>query len=138
MIQQFLIFGDPRPQGRPRFFKRGNFVGVYDPKKSREYKQTLAAQIAAQKPRYIADGAICLELEFIFARPKSLPKRIYDHTKKPDLDNLIKAFLDSATGVIWRDDTQIVCIMARKDYGDVPCIKVKVRDGVNNGNNKGI
>ena len=53
MTQTFTILGDPRPQGRPRFYRRGNFVGAYDPKKSREYKQTLAAQIAAHNPEYI-------------------------------------------------------------------------------------
>ena len=127
MTQVFTILGDPRPQGRPRFARMGKFVKAYDPKDSRDYKQTLAAQIAAQNPEYVADRAICLECEFIFARPKTLPKKVQDHTRKPDIDNLVKSFLDAATGILWRDDTQIVSISARKDYGDVPQIRVKVR-----------
>ncbi len=127
MTQTFTILGDPRPQGRPRFYRRGNFVGAYDPKKSRNYKQTLAAQIAAQNPEYIQDGAISLECEFIFARPKTLPKKVVDHTKKPDLDNLLKALKDAMTGIVWHDDAQIVSLSARKDYGDVPGIKMVVR-----------
>ncbi|OQB72563.1 MAG: Endodeoxyribonuclease RusA [Deltaproteobacteria bacterium ADurb.Bin135] len=127
MMQTFYILGDPRPQGRPRFYKRGNFIGVYDPKESRNYKQTLAAQIAAQNPEYIQDGAISLECEFIFARPKTLPKKVVDHTKKPDLDNLLKALKDAMTGIVWHDDAQIVSLSARKDYGDVPGIKMVVR-----------
>ena len=127
MTQIFYILGDPRPQGRPRFYKRGNFIGVCDPKESRNYKQTLAAQIAAQNPVYIQDGAISLECEFIFARPKTLPKKVVDHTKKPDLDNLLKALKDAMTGIVWHDDAQIVSLSARKDYGDVPGIKMVVR-----------
>lgn len=127
MIQEFTILGNPRPQGRPRFFVRGRHVGVYDPKESREYKQNLVAQIVAQNPRYIPEGAICLECEFIFARPKSLPKKIVDHTKKPDIDNCIKALKDALNGIVWKDDSQIISVYARKDYGDVPGIKIKVR-----------
>ena len=127
MTQTFTILGDPRPQGRPRFYRRGNFVGAYDPKESRGYKQTLAAQIAAQNPEYIPEGAISLDCAFIFARPKSLPKKVVDHTKKPDLDNLLKALKDAMTGIVWHDDAQIVSLSARKDYGDVPGIKMVVR-----------
>jgi len=126
MMQEFLLLGDPRPQGRPRFARIGEFVKAYDPKESREYKQTIAAQIAAQNPVYIQDGPISLEVEFIFARPKSLPKKVQDHTKKPDLDNLLKALKDGMTGIVWRDDAQIVSLSARKDYGECPQTKVRV------------
>lgn len=127
MTQTFVILGDPRPQGRPRFARMGGFVKAYDPKGSREYKQTLAAQIAAQNPEYIPEGAISLECEFIFARPKSLPKKVVDHTRKPDLDNIIKALKDAMTGIVWKDDAQIVSLTARKEYGDVPQIWVRVK-----------
>ena len=127
MTQVFTILGDPRPQGRPRFARMGKFVKAYDPKESREYKQTLAAQIAAQEPEYISAGAISLDCAFVFARPKSLPKKVIDHTKKPDLDNIIKALKDAMTGIVWKDDAQIVSLTARKEYGDVPGIRVEVR-----------
>ena len=68
-----------------------------------------------------------LEIEFVFARPKSLPKRVEDHVKKPDLDNLIKAFKDAAKGILWHDDSQVVQMTARKAYGDKPMIIAEVR-----------
>ena len=126
MMQEFLLLGDPRPQGRPRFYKRGNFIGVYDPKESKEYKQTIAAQIAAQCPVYISDKAVSLEVEFVFARPKSIPKKVIDHVKKPDLDNLLKAVIDAITGIVIRDDSQIVSLNARKEYGDPPQTRLRV------------
>jgi len=127
MTQTFQILGDPKAQGRPRFCRRGNFVGAYDPKDSRQYKDNISAQISAQKPVYIGEGAICLEAEFILARPKTLPKKVVDHTKKPDLDNLLKAVKDAMTGIVWRDDSQVVSLIARKDYGPTPGIKVVVK-----------
>ena len=127
-MQKYTILGDPRPQGRPKFFRRGNFVGAYDPKQSRDYKQTLAAQLAAQSPEFIEQGkAVSIYVEFIFARPKSLPKRVEDHVKKPDLDNLIKALKDAAKGILWHDDSQVVQLSARKIYGSTPMTVIEVR-----------
>ena len=127
-MQKYTILGDPRPQGRPKFFRRGNFVGAYDPKQSRDYKQTLAAQLAAQSPEFIEQGkAVSIYVEFIFARPKSLPKRVEDHVKKPDLDNLIKALKDAAKGILWHDDSQVVQLSARKVYGITPMTVIEVR-----------
>jgi len=127
-MQKYTILGDPRPQGRPKFFRRSNFVGAYDPKKSRDYKQTLAAQLAAQSPEFIEQGkAVSIYVEFVFARPKSLPKRVEDHVKKPDLDNLIKALKDAAKGILWHDDSQVVQLSARKVYGATPMTVIEVR-----------
>ena len=121
MQQKYIILGDPRPQGRPRFFKRGNFVGAYDPKESRDCKQTLAAQLAAQDPVFIEQGKpVSLDIEFVFSRPKSLPKKVEDHVKKPDLDNLVKAFTDSAKGILWHDDSQVVQMTVRKVTAQPP------------------
>ncbi len=127
-MQKYTILGDPRPQGRPKFFRRGNFVGAYDPKQSRDYKQTLAAQLAAQSPEFIEQGkAVSIYVEFVFARPKSLPKRVEDHVKKPDLDNLIKALKDAAKGILWHDDSQVVQLSARKIYSSTPMTVIEVR-----------
>lgn len=128
MKQTFILLGNPKAQGRPKFYRRGNFVGAYDPKDSREYKETVAAQLAAQNPIYIGEGAISLECEFTFTRPKSLPKKVVDHLKKPDLDNLVKGIKDAMKGIIWKDDSMVVSLTARKVYGDVPGVKIEVRN----------
>ena len=38
---------------------------------------------------------------------KRKPMPRYWHTKRPDLDNLVKAVLDALNGLAWRDDAQI-------------------------------
>jgi len=115
-MQIFQIVGIPKPQGRPRFARMGNFVKAYDPRDSKNYKDNVAAQLMQQKPTYIDSDAIALGLVFLLPRPKSLKKTIVWHTKKPDIDNLIKAVMDAAKGILWRDDSQVVRLRAAKQY----------------------
>ena len=39
---------------------------------------------------------------------------LYRPRKSGDLDNFLKATLDSVKGVAWGDDSQVVCIVARR------------------------
>ena len=50
------------------------------------------------------------------------------HTKKPDLDNLIKICLDGMNGIIFKDDSQITSIHATKVYGEIAKVEVLVRE----------
>jgi len=65
-----------------------------------------------QKP---LDVALKLELMFYFRRPKSRKKALF-HVVKIDLDNGIKAVCDAGNGVLWRDDSIIVEVHAKKMY----------------------
>lgn len=47
-------------------------------------------------------------------------------TKKPDIDNIIKAILDALNGVAYKDDTQVVQVMATKKYGDKAFVEVAI------------
>jgi Holliday junction resolvase RusA-like endonuclease len=47
---------------------------------------------------------------------------------KPDVDNLAKSVLDAINGVAYKDDNQIVDLVARKVYADIPFVKVFVSD----------
>jgi Holliday junction resolvase RusA-like endonuclease len=44
----------------------------------------------------------------------------------PDLDKLVRAILDSLTGVVWRDDAQVVDIVARKVYAETPGVDIAI------------
>jgi crossover junction endodeoxyribonuclease RusA len=67
----------------------------------RQYKHDVAIIARAQGAQRL-DGEVRVELRFF--RPR----------RSGDLDNLLKATLDSLTGICWRDDSQIVGIEAHR------------------------
>lgn len=124
---QFTIYGRAVPQGRPRAYRRGNFIGMYDPKESKAWKQEVRWQALQHKSLKLFTGAIIFEVHFWLPKPKSLPKKIVHHTKKPDLDNLVKAIKDALKGIIYRDDSQVVYSIASKGYGE-PHIDIAIQE----------
>lgn len=69
-----------------------------------------------------------VELDFVIPMPKSWSKKKKTemleqlHRQKPDIDNLIKAFLDSICG----DDAYVPAVLACKSWGNEGSIEVKV------------
>ncbi len=109
------VFGNAVPKGRPRVALRGKHPVVYTPTKTREWEQ-LIKLAAAGKVKKLITGPIDLYVAFFLPRPKTLPKKVVHHTKRPDLDNLVKAVMDALNGVVWRDDSQVVEKYACKYY----------------------
>ena len=106
--------GTPVPKGRPRF---GN-GRAYTPKRTKDYESALKALIKEQD----IQGPIEVTLLAIFPRPQRLmPKKYHDglikHTKRPDLDNIIKAVLDALNKTL-KDDAQVCTIHAYKYYAE--------------------
>jgi Holliday junction resolvase RusA-like endonuclease len=124
----FTVFGQPVPQGRPRAFRRGRFLGFYDPPRSRSWKQEVRLQTRPFRPARPIQGPLAMEVHFILYRPKSLPRRLVHHVRKPDLDNFIKAVKDALKGLIYRDDSQIVRLSASKAYGDPPRVELIIEE----------
>ena len=115
MKYTILIHGIPAAQQRPRFFRRGSKVGAYDPQRSKSWKEIVRwSAVEAGVP--ILPGPLKVTLFFLLPRPKSLPKKVTEHTRKPDLDNLIKSVLDALKGIAFKDDAQIVSLRATKAY----------------------
>lgn len=112
------IFGEPVAQGRPKAFRRGNHIGMYDPKKSSTWKDSIKMQAIAQKAQMLS-GALYMQTTFYLARPKSLPKKVVYHVKKPDVSNLIKAVEDALKGICYHDDSQIVKSVIQKEYNSL-------------------
>jgi Holliday junction resolvase RusA-like endonuclease len=128
-LAKFTVVGEPKAQPRPKAFRRGNFVSVYNPKTADEWKDKIRQAWGKSRP----DGFVTLEcpvkltLFFFLPRPKShytskgllksgAPKFC---PKKPDFDNLIKAVADQLTNSgAWRDDAQVVISSAVKLYAD--------------------
>lgn len=124
----FEVYGDPKPQPRPRAFARrmgSKFVArVYNPDSADHWKAQIAAAIRAAKWEPFV-GPVRVEMAFFFARPKShlnskgalKPSAPLFHTARPDVDNIAKAVADQLTASgVWSDDSTIVELKVSKDY----------------------
>lgn len=71
---------------------------------------------------------IALKVVFYMKTPNSYSKvrkerlESTPHTKRPDLDNLIKNVLDRGNGILWQDDNFIYKVEAEKLYSVKPRI----------------
>ena len=69
-----------------------------------------------------------MHLQFRLLRPTSLPKRVTEHIKKPDISNLVKAVEDALRNIFYRDDSQIVLLIAKKVYALTPGVRIRVME----------
>lgn len=128
-----FVAGDPEPQSRPRgrvvVPKSGGkpWVQFYEEKKAQDWQETVALQTRAQIPQIDVDGEgdftlpakgrVLLSLRFNLQKPKSYPKSVVHHTKKPDVDNLAKAVMDGLVkGRIIEDDNLVTDLAVYKRY----------------------
>lgn len=117
---KIIIPGVPVPQARMKHSNRRGFVTTYDPKAKE--KSTI---------RHILEASRCIDsfayprISFLFHMPipTSIPKKLKElyesgtlkHDKKPDVDNLIKLYLDCLDGIVIQGDQKV-------SLG--PCLKV--------------
>ncbi len=134
-----FIPGNPVPQGRPRACIRGKHASVYEDAKSKDWKKTIAVHAMVWLDDYLdnflphgrrwtlIDTAIKLQVVFNILRPKSVSvKKRPEPITRPDLDNLVKAVKDALNGVLWRDDSQIIELEAKKVYHDPPGVDITI------------
>lgn len=131
ILCQFTVFGVPQPGGSKRVFplklKDGRVINrvVDDNPKVMDWRSAIVAAIEPHAHDGLCDGPLSLDVRFFLPRPKghfgarglrpSAPKW---PTKKPDSTKLLRALEDALTGVLWRDDAQIVCQSVTKEFGE--------------------
>ena len=134
----FVIEGRPQPQGRPRAVRMGAGVRMYDPPKSKAYKQMVSAKVRSYmniNGIQTITEPLAVHLNFYFTPPKSYSKKRIRaieakkelFTKKPDVDNLAKSILDSCNDLLFKDDSQIIGLTIGKHYGHKDYVDVKVQ-----------
>lgn len=132
---EFTINGDPKAQKRHRYRRTSNRIITYDP--SSKDKDALAKLMALSMPSTPFKEPVCVMLKFYMKRPKKhfrtgkysnqlKPNQPTDHTNRPDIDNLIKLFLDAGNKVLWEDDSYVVGIYAKKMYSRNPRTEVEL------------
>lgn len=132
---QFLVPGEPVGKGRPRIGRVGGHARMFTPQKTVSYEGLIAlAGTEAMAGRTLLEGAVMVEMRIVLPVPASKSKKFKAQalageifpTKKPDMDNVIKAIYDGLNGVVWKDDVQVVDAFVRKRYGEVPGVHVRI------------
>ena len=107
---------------------------MYDP--SSKDKDRFKKESAEFTPKHPLEGAISVSMVFSMPRPKShyrtgryshLLKNTAPslHISRPDLDNIVKFYLDAMTGIFWKDDASVCTIEASKSYSKQGSVEIE-------------
>lgn len=121
MSLHFRVLGTPAPQGSKRHVGHG--VMVESSKKVGPWREAVKAAYLNRYGirRSPLDGPLQLSVVFDLPKPASAPKRFTRPAKRPDLDKLLRSTMDALTDCgVWRDDAQVVRIIAEKQYAVNP------------------
>jgi crossover junction endodeoxyribonuclease RusA len=115
----FSVVGHAQPQGSTKAFmpKGARYpVVTSDNPNLGQWRQLVAHAAQPYAAGGPLRGGVVVLLTFSLQRPKSLPKRVREHLKKPDIDKLARAVLDALTGILFVDDSEVVRLTATKQY----------------------
>lgn len=129
---RFFVPGIPAPGGSKTGFYNKKLKRVMmtpASKKTKPWMATVAGVVRSQYDGELLQGALSLSMEFRLLRPKGhygsgrnaavlKPSSPAFPTVKPDLTKLVRSTEDALTGILWRDDTQVVSGVYKKLYVD--------------------
>lgn len=131
-VVKFTVPGNPVGKARPRVTRSGH---AYTPDKTVSYENMVKMCFIEKYTDWVpVSGEAILRLNAYYPIPKSASrKKKIDMvigeirpTKKPDLDNVMKAIADALNGIAYVDDSQIVTAEVRKYYDDTPRVEVVI------------
>lgn len=127
------IIGKPISQSRMRIRRFKNFSSVYDP--NAKDKKSIRKTLEEYRGDIIYDYP---QVSFVFDLPipASCSRKEYEemkngnvkHTKKPDIDNLIKLYLDCMTDIIIDADQKVELGPSVKVYSTEPKTTIYIFD----------
>ena len=125
-----IVPGIPRPSGSKRAFIVAGKARIApdNPEQRNWQRMVIECAVEAWGKRPVILGPVHLKARFYFPRPKShyrkngelRPNAIHYCPTKPDLDKLLRAVGDALSGIVWRDDSQVVSVSASKLYTEGP------------------
>lgn len=128
----FEVAGIAQPKGSAKAFvpkswaaaavaqgKAPRAVVTSDNPRAKEWQALVAAQAQTVANGELFTGPVVLTVTFRLPRPQSLPRAVLHHTKKPDSSKLLRCLEDALTGILLRDDAQIVEHHIAKWYAPV-------------------
>lgn len=153
MIVRFTVPGIPAPQGSKRAFVNKHTGRASLVEMSGRHKDWRAVvSLQAQETMKTVSGRyqytpplatpVNLAAVFRFPRPKShyrtgrnadrLRDNVPPYPGKPDLSKLVRSIEDAMTGIVYRDDSQVVSYDGTcklwADHGQTPGVAIEVRE----------
>ena len=121
-IKVYTVLGDPLPLARARF-GQGH---VYDSQKN--HKLVIGITLQSQYDDPPLTGPLHVEITFFMHIPRTQKKIFpgFNHSKKPDIDNLLKLYLDVCKNIFYLDDNQVASLYAKKIYGKEPKTEIRI------------
>ena len=128
---------EPKGKGRPRFSRHGKFTKVYTDQATLDYETAIQVYagkaMGSQKP---LETPVSVYLYIRVSIPQSYSKKrteacltgLERPAKKPDIDNIAKAFLDAMNGTVYLDDTQVVELNIKKVYSAIAGVSVGIME----------
>lgn len=121
----------PTSKGRPRFnMSTGR---TYTPGTTKDFEEEFAYKYKAAGGKFY-EGYLKAKLVFAFTPPKSWSKKKQNEAlenkirpTKSDIDNYIKACLDSLNKVAYEDDRYIYSVEAIKKYDTEEYIEIEIK-----------
>ena len=120
----FVVPGDPRGKGRPRFNRaQGRAYSDGRTVNAEGVVKVISMDAMGDTPPF--EEAVRVELRAVVPVPGSWSKKKQAAaltgelmpTARPDLDNVVKLILDSIQPRVIKDDKQVIAIAASKEYG---------------------
>lgn len=131
-MNSFIVPGEPKAKGRPRFSNRGGFVRTYTDAQTTSKEGEVKWYFQQANLPKIEEGSIFLGIKVYREIPKSFGKKKRQAallgqlrpTSRPDLDNYLKLVCDALNGLAWHDDSQVTTIACDKYYSDSPRLEI--------------
>lgn len=140
----FFVIGKPEPAGSKRAFAirkagvpTGRVAVTDDNPKSKGWQNSVRTAawdaMLSQHPgtdvggrrEHVFDGPVGLSVAFTLRRPRGhfgargvLPSAPPHPIVRPDCTKLLRGVEDALTGVVWRDDAQVIEQAVSKSYGN--------------------
>lgn len=110
----------------------GNGIRFFEKKEVRSAREQLMGMLRPHVPADPFEGELSVCVQFVWPHLKSSTKGVKERclvplTTRPDVDNLVKMFLDVMTQMsFWKDDGQVWNLTVRKWRGHQPGIYVDI------------
>lgn len=135
----FTVPGPPKGKARARTVRgRGGHTFSYTPEGTVLYENLIKTSYLQQPNNTIFDDGQPLKVvvQAFYDIPKSYSKKKRKQmlageirpTKKPDIDNIAKCILDALNKVAYRDDTQVIELVMKKAYAEIPRVEVEIQE----------